>query len=252
LTRIGILITLVCVLVPSVRCLALDTPVNKTGDGPSSLDAQVVSDTIPARLRVNTRIEVSVTVKNTGHTAWSYADNCKLGAIDDSDPFAAGRIDLPIDESVAPGQQKVFRFIMMAPPGPGTYTSDWRMLQEHVCRFGDTLIKQVEVTPMPPPPGPVTGFAATPSNGQVRLSWTNPTSSDFVGTMIRFKTTGYPTGISDGVLVTNRTGASGMSDSYVHKSLTNGVTYYYRAFPHNDGSAYNTSDSVCVSATPAY
>jgi hypothetical protein len=251
--RVGIVVgLLVCAAAPFCRCFALDSPANKIGDQPILLDAQIISDTIPARLRVNTRMEVSVTVKNTGRTAWSYADDYKLGAIDDSDPFAPGRIDLSTDESVAVGRQKVFSFIMMAPPAPGTYTSDWRMLREHVCRFGDTLIKQIEVTPMPPPPGPARSFGAAPGDRQVGLSWTNPSDSYFAGTMIRFKTTGYPTGIADGALVTNRIAVPGMSDGYVHTNLTNGVTYYYRAFSHNDVSDYNTSDSVGVSATPAY
>jgi len=37
----------------------------------------------------------------------------------------------------------------------------------------------------------VTNFVATAGNGQNGLSWINP-GSDFAGTKIMFKTTGYP------------------------------------------------------------
>jgi len=41
------------------------------------------------------------------------------------------------------------------------------------------------------PPSPPTGFVAMPSDGIVRLAWTNPADSYFHGTTIRYKTTGY-------------------------------------------------------------
>ena len=54
------------------------------------------------------------------------------------------------------------------------------------------------------PPAPVSSFAVSPSDGLSRLYWTNPTSGNFYATMIRFKTTGYPTGPTDGTLVCDR------------------------------------------------
>ncbi|CAD7780195.1 MAG: Right handed beta helix region [Candidatus Methanoperedenaceae archaeon GB50] len=43
------------------------------------------------------------------------------------------------------------------------------------------------------PPGEVSSFSVTPGNGQITLSWVNPTDDDFTGTMIRYRTDTYPT-----------------------------------------------------------
>jgi len=90
---------------------------------------------------------------------------------------------------------------------------------------------------------PVTSFAATPSSGQVSLKWWNPQTSEWAGTMVRFKTTGYPTGPTDGTQCYNGTGSS-----YVHTGLTNGTTYYYRAYAYDAVPNYATAAQV--SATP--
>ncbi|MGB9624020.1 MAG: cellulase family glycosylhydrolase, partial [Phycisphaerae bacterium] len=54
------------------------------------------------------------------------------------------------------------------------------------------------------PPGPVTGLTAQAASGQVSLKWTNPSDADFVGTVIRCKTTGFPVDPTDGELVADR------------------------------------------------
>lgn len=67
-------------------------------------------------------------------------------------------------------------------------------------------------------PGDVTNFTAIPGNGQVELSWTNPTDDDFVGTMIRYRTDGtYPAN-------------------------------YYSAFTYDDAANY--SETAHAQATP--
>ncbi|MDO8588701.1 MAG: glycoside hydrolase family 9 protein [Armatimonadota bacterium] len=212
--------------------------------------SQIVSNTIPSTLLAGQVLPVTVTVKNTGYIPWTQATEFKLGAVGDSDPFGPGRVDLGPSDSIGNNQQKVFSFNMTAPSTPGTYTTDWRMVQEFVCWFGDTLTKQVQVVPNTPP-GPVTGFTATTGDLQVSLSWTNPGDSSFAGTMIRYKTTGYPTSPTDGTLVVDKLAAPASSDSWIHTNLTNGVTHYYRAFSHNSAANYNAS-SVTASAVPVF
>ena len=105
------------------------------------------------------------------------------------------------------------------------------------------------------PPSPPSGFVAMPSDGLVRLSWTNPPQAWFQGTMIRFKTTGYPTSPTDGTLVCNRVGSPGQSDSFTHTGLTNGVTYYYSAFAYDVDNHYSTvahASAKPVRATISY
>jgi predicted amidohydrolase len=94
------------------------------------------------------------------------------------------------------------------------------------------------------PPGAVTGLTAAPGSAQNTLSWTNPTDPDFVGTRIMFKTTGYPSGPTDGTQCYSSAGTG-----FVHSGLTGGTTYYYKAFAY-DGVPYYSSGAQ-VSATPA-
>jgi YD repeat-containing protein len=52
---------------------------------------------------------------------------------------------IPDGKVVLPGQSFTFSFNMTAPATPGSYTTDWRMLQENVEWFGSTLTMQVSV-----------------------------------------------------------------------------------------------------------
>lgn len=100
------------------------------------------------------------------------------------------------------------------------------------------------------PPGDVTNFQAVAGNGQLSLSWTNPTDTDFAGVMIRYRTDGvYPTGINDGTLaVDHQPGSPGASVSFLHRGLTNGVTYSYAGFTYD--RAGNYSQTAFTQATP--
>ncbi|MBI4580127.1 MAG: glycoside hydrolase family 9 protein [Planctomycetes bacterium] len=109
-------------------------------------NAQIVSDTILTTMNAGMNYSVSVTVKNTSFLTWDSADY-KLGAVDDSDPFAGGRQSIAGGTTVAPGQQYTFTFTMTAPATTGSYTTDWRMVHEYVNWFGDTLARQVQVVP---------------------------------------------------------------------------------------------------------
>ena len=91
-------------------------------------------------------------------------------------------------------------------------------------------------------------FAAAPGNGQVTLSWRNPSDSSFVGTVVRFRTDTYPASPSDGTLIYNSAAAAGSLDLFSHTGLTNGVTYYYSAFAYDSQTHY--SDPSVASSAP--
>src|SRR5205085_6061623 len=133
---------------------------------------------------------VSVTMKNTSYVTWD-SGRYRLGAVDDSDPFAATRQYLSAGVTVAPGSAYTWTFSMTAPSTTGTYTTDWRMVQENVNWFGGTLTRQVTVLSAAPP-APVAQFSATPGVHQMTLNWTNPSSPNFSGTMIRWSTQSPP------------------------------------------------------------
>ncbi|MEK7459129.1 MAG: hypothetical protein AAB663_01845, partial [Patescibacteria group bacterium] len=52
-------------------------------------------------------------------------------------------------------------------------------------------------------PGVVTNVVPVVSDGQVALTWTNPTSTDFTGTMVRYSSVAFPTSSSDGTLASD-------------------------------------------------
>lgn len=113
-------------------------------------------------------------------------------------------------------------------------------------------IGAVEVQGGPPdttPPSPVTNFQASAGDRQVALSWKHSTSSDSRGTMIRFKTSGYPTSASDGTVACDKQAAPGTNDSCVHSGLTNGTTYYYAAFAYD--AVPNYASGVQAQAQPS-
>ena len=95
------------------------------------------------------------------------------------------------------------------------------------------------------PPPPISNFQAKADNQKVLLSWVNPTDTDFVGVRILRKTEGYPSSPTDGVLV-----YSGGGTTHEDTGLTNGVTYYYRAFSFDWDKNFNDDVSQQVSATP--
>ncbi|MDO8589494.1 MAG: sugar-binding protein [Armatimonadota bacterium] len=128
--------------------------------------------------------------------------------------------------------------------------ADFRFTISSQQEWGIDTVGVYQSTADVTPPANVTGFTATPGNQQNSLSWTNPTDPDFTGTMIRFKTTGYPTSASDGTHIYDSSGTS-----YNHTGLTNGTTYYYKAFSHdvipNYASGSQTSGTPADTTPPA-
>ena len=110
-------------------------------------NANIISNTIPASMSAGRQYYVSVTVKNEGITDWQESQGYKLGAVNDSDPFAGTRHYLNPGETVATDATRTFWFLMTAPTNTGTYTTDWRMVREGVRWFGHPLVKQVVVKP---------------------------------------------------------------------------------------------------------
>jgi hypothetical protein len=99
------------------------------------------------------------------------------------------------------------------------------------------------------PPAPVTSLTTTPGSKLIRLNWTNPTTSDFTGTLILYKFGSPPTGIFDGQVIADQSNTPGSSDSYVHTGLTSGTTYYYAAFAHDAHPNY--ANRTTASGVPA-
>lgn len=101
------------------------------------------------------------------------------------------------------------------------------------------------------PPDTLITFDATPLDENVFLEWLVPMDADLMGTLIMYKTSGFPTDHTDGTPVEN--GASGRfpvgaGQSFTHTGLINGTTYYYAAFDYDASGNY--SAALTDSATP--
>ena len=92
--------------------------------------------------------------------------------------------------------------------------------------------------------GQVENFKVLPGTTALTaaLSWTAPSPDEdnsFVGARIVRKTGSAPTGISDGTVV-----YEGTAPTYTDTGLTDGTTYYYRAFAYNAKKKYQTEMRV--------
>lgn len=100
------------------------------------------------------------------------------------------------------------------------------------------------------PPDTLITFSATPLDESVFLEWLVPMDPDLSGTLIMYRTDGFPTGPEDGTPVDGATGEfpAGGGQSYTQPGLTNGTTYYYAAFDYDASGNY--SAALTDSATP--
>lgn len=73
-------------------------------------------------------------------------------------------------------------------------------------------------------------FSATAGYNQVSLSWVNPSAGNLASVKVLRKTTGYPSSVSDGVVIYDGTGTS-ITDT----GMPSGVFYYYAAFAVDTG-----------------
>ncbi|MBP5737898.1 MAG: hypothetical protein J6X38_02280, partial [Abditibacteriota bacterium] len=112
--------------------------------------AAMISNTIPDSVNAGETRSVSITVKNTGTLTWTAANGFALGIVDESDPFYTASNRVPLTRAVAPGETHTFTFDMSFPTA-GTFTTDWRMVQDGVTWFGDTLAKNVTVNTVAQP-----------------------------------------------------------------------------------------------------
>jgi hypothetical protein len=99
-------------------------------------DAGFVSQSTPAgALKTGQKYNVSVTMRNTGTTTWTAANNYRLGSRNpqDNTTWGLSRVNLPA--SVAPGATVTFNFSVTS-PARGDYNFQWMMVHDGVGWFG--------------------------------------------------------------------------------------------------------------------
>jgi hypothetical protein len=93
------------------------------------------------------------------------------------------------------------------------------------------------------PPEAVGSFQAVAGDGEVVLTWQNPTDGDFTGTVVRRYTDEAPGGPETGTSI-----FAGAAETWTDQSVTNDVTYTYAAYTHDQEN--NFGDPVVATATP--
>ncbi|MCK4305372.1 MAG: hypothetical protein KAY24_14130 [Candidatus Eisenbacteria sp.] len=98
---------------------------------------------------------------------------------------------------------------------------------------------------------PVANFEAAGGEGEVVLSWTNPSDEAFHGVLIHYALDACPIRPDSGTAVPGGTegcfeGEPDSTGTFTHTMLENGLTYFYSAFACDHNLNYSTG--VCASA----
>ncbi len=130
----------------------------------------------------------------------------------------------------------------------GLWKYDYSLKPGGVYYRDNYPVTQFPTSPDTIAPKPVMNLTATALDCAVRLSWTTPYNWDFKSTMVRFSTTTFPAGPTDGTLVCIIDSKPYQSASVIHAGLVNGKTYYYSVFAIDQAQNYSTK--ATTSATP--
>jgi len=116
--------------------------------GPPAEAALLAAEMPKAALR-GRPVEISVTYENSGAGTWTRRDGYMLAQESSDRPLAdqPDHADLSRDETVAPGESRLFRLRLDAPDDWGLYTTAWRMCQQGgLGWFGPTASETISVT----------------------------------------------------------------------------------------------------------
>lgn len=118
-------------------------------------DARILWHNLPPRMRPGEQKDVQVVVRNDGDMSWTEAQKFRFGQqefLPGETLFGAGRFllddsqnEIPTYGGIFRGRPVTFNLHVVAPGAPGTYTTHWAMLQEHVTWFGEVLTLPIVV-----------------------------------------------------------------------------------------------------------
>lgn len=105
-----------------------------------------VSQSLPTTMVAGQRYPVTVKVRNTGADPWTSELAFRLGSQSPRDNETWGKNRVELAAPVPPGGEAAFTFEVTAPPSPGRYPFQWRMVRDMVMWFGaGTPMVEVEV-----------------------------------------------------------------------------------------------------------
>ena len=118
------------------------------------LDSKIIWHDFPNKIYPGDTHNVTVILRNEGNTPWNNANDFKFGQQDsDAKLFGSNRYtiddtkhDIPDYGGIFRGRTIAFHLQVTAPSTTGVYETNWKMLQENVAWFGETLTKSITVT----------------------------------------------------------------------------------------------------------
>lgn len=134
------------------------SPKSDSGSGLArkTLDATLVSASIPSPMEASEDYEVSITLRNDGLETWTADKNIMLGSVNEEDPFTQEvRLPLSASDAIGTGQSKTFTLTFNGGTEVGLFQTRWRMLKVGTGWFGDTLTQDVAVLDTTPPDGAI-------------------------------------------------------------------------------------------------
>ena len=136
-----------------------------------TVNAQVISSTIPSSMNAGQKYSVSVTMKNTGSMTWNETSQIRFGGVGDTKGDAAKfspiRIQIPAGTSILPGEKYTSTFTMTAPAKPGAYRPEYQMVWSGHYWFGARASRTLEVVSTS---APVAKFTSDTMQGQSPLT----------------------------------------------------------------------------------
>jgi len=101
--------------------------------------AAFVAQTVPSTMAPGSTHTVSITMRNTGSTTWTEANQYRLSSRGPRDNMIWGlnRVALAPGDAVDPGENHTFTFDVTAPTTVGSYNFSWSMVQDGVDWFND-------------------------------------------------------------------------------------------------------------------
>ena len=165
-------------------------------------NADFIGQLVPRSMLTGATMNVNVTMRNTGTTIWSAGNSVFLGSQnpENNSTWGGGRVAMPA--SIAPGGNATMFFQITAPSTPGSYSFQWRMVQEGVEWFG-ALTPNVLVNVTAPAPAPAPGNGAQLIGVSAPSVMTQGQSYTVGVTMQNSGTTTWPAGSSYALGSTN-------------------------------------------------
>ncbi len=117
-------------------------------------DSKILYHNIPDKMIAGETFIAQVIVQNFGNASWSDAAEYKFGEQEGLDDVTFGSTRYPIDDTeddipeyggIFRGRAKTFDVEIVAPNTPGSYETNWGMVQEGVEWFGETITKTIVV-----------------------------------------------------------------------------------------------------------